>query len=134
MLVVCCICDKLDSKEDSYSYYNTYCRYRDTLMTYNVKSLSDMTKLSDETIGRIFLNPGDRELIEHLRFACRKPKFEGFIKKIIEMDYTVSQTVDGIITGIHHFSDDIPKKKTFIPKAPPTHEDFRVLLKALQTS
>ena len=125
---------KLHSKGGSYSYYDEDHRYRDMLMTYNVKSLSDMTRLSEETIGRIFLNPDDRELIEHLRFTCGKPEFEGFIKKIIKMDYTMSQTIDDIITGIYHFSDGIPKKKTFSTKAPPTHEDLRVLLKTLQTS
>ncbi len=103
---------KKDSK-GSYSVQETQRRYKEVLITYEIENVSDMSKISDETIGHIFLNSMDRELIEHLRFACGNPEFGEFIKKIIAQNYTVIQTLDDFITDIYHFSEDMSKKKKF---------------------
>ena len=116
----------------SYSVQETQRRYKEVLISYEIENLDEMSKISDENIGHIFTNSMDRELIEHLRFACGTPGFRGSIKAIIAKNYTVSEMLDDYITAIHKFAENMPKKKTFSTNAPPTHTDLRVLLKALQ--
>lgn len=116
----------------SYSVQETQRRYKEVFISYEIENLDEMSKISDENIGHIFLNSMDRELIEHLRFACGAPGFGEFVKKIIARNYTVSETLDDFITAIYHFSEDMPKKKKINTDTPPTHRDLRVLLKALQ--